>query len=118
MVFKKDSNPKTTVHTQNKGRIVKSLDDVFAALGILFNDPDEFVVLTLADSKIKHGVQYIQSAWTADKVTLQAGVVEKDGIRLVEKIISPFDCEKIYKKFYETSEVDGLGDFTEVQFKK
>lgn len=117
MLFNKEACAKTTVRTQNKLVHPKTIDDVYASLGILFNDPEEFVVLTLADSKVKHGVQYIQSAWTADGLTLQAGVVENGKIRLVEKYISPFECEKIYKKFFETSEVENIKDYTEVQFK-
>ena len=116
MLFNLDKNEHSTIHTQNAGRRVKTLDDIFAALGKLFNDQDEFVVLTLADSKIKHGVQYIQSAWVGSELTLQAGVIENGKIRLVETTISPFDCEKIYKKFFETSEVDNIKDFTEVEF--
>lgn len=116
MLFNLDKQERSTIHTQNGGRQAKTMDDVNACLGVLFNNRDEFVVLTLADSKIKHGIQYIQSAWTADGLTLQAGVIENGKIRLVEKIISPFDCEKIYKKFFETSEVDNIKEFTEVRF--
>ena len=116
MLFNLESCAKTTIRTQNKLVHPKTLDHVNACLGILFNDPEEFVVLTLADSKVTHGVQYIQSAWTADGLTLQAGVVENGKIRLVEKIIPMFECENIYKKFFETSEVDDLENFTEVKF--
>ena len=116
MLFKKEACAKTTVRTQNKLMHPKTLDDVYASLGILFNDPEEFIVLTLEDSKVKHGIQYIQSAWTADGLTVQAGVEENGMIRLVEKYISLFECEKIYKKFFETSEVDNIKEYTEVQF--
>lgn len=116
MLFNKEACAKTTIRTQRKLMHPRTLDDINASLGILFNDPEEFIVLTLADSKVTHGVQYIQSAWTADGLTLQAGVVENGKIRLVEKVIPMFDCEKIYKKFFETSEVDDLKNFTEVKF--
>ena len=116
MLFDKDKNERSTVRTQNWEKNADTLDDVFASLGVLFNDHDEFVVLTLEDSKIKHGIQYIQSAWAGNELTLQAGVIENGKIRLMETIISPFDCEKIYEKFFETSEVDNIKDFTEVKF--
>ena len=116
MLFNLDKQERTTIHTQNGGRQAKTMDDVNKCLGVLFNNQDEFVVLTLADSKIKHGIQYIQSAWAGNELTLQAGVIENGKIRLVEKIISPFDCEKIYRKFFETSEVDDIDNFTEVEF--
>lgn len=117
MLFKREACNRSTVRTQNKEKYADSLDDVYASLGILFNDPEEFIVLTLEDSKVKHGIQYIQSAWTADGLTVQAGVEEKGMIRLVEKYISPFECEKIYKKFFETSEVENIKDYSEVKFK-
>ena len=116
MLFDMTGSERTTVRTQKAGRVVKSMDDINASLGKLFNDQDEFVVLTLGKKEIKHGVQYIQSAWNGKSLTLQAGVIENGKIRLVEKSISPFECEGIYKKFFETSEVDDLENFTEVKF--
>lgn len=116
MLFDMVKSKRTTVRTQKAGRAVKSMDDINAALGKLFNDQDEFIVLTLGEKMIAHGVQYIQSAWNGKALTLQAGVIENGKIRLVEKSISPFECEGIYKKFFETSEVDGIENFTEVKF--
>lgn len=117
MIFKKEAYSKSTVRTQNEEKYADNWETVFECLEELFNDSDEFVVLTLADDNVKHGIQYIQSAWTADGLTVQLGVEEKDGIRLVERFVSMVECENIFKRFFETSEVENVKDYSEVQFK-
>lgn len=117
MLFKKETCSRSTVRTQNEEKYADSMETVYNSLEIMFNDPEEFIVLSLEDSKVKHGIQYIQSAWTANGIVVQLGIEEKGGIKLVERFVSMIECEKIFKKFFETSEVENVKDYSDVQFK-
>lgn len=115
MLFKKTKCEQSTVRTLCEEKAADSWDTVLGCLDELFDDTDEFVVLTLAE--IKHNIRYVQSAWTTRGLTVQLGIEEKDGTRLVEKYCSQEECIGIFRKFYETSKVENIKSYGEVKFK-
>lgn len=82
----------------------------------MFDDPDEFVTLTIED--IKEHVRFVQAVLHEDQTIVQLGIEENDHTRLVEKICPQRECMDIFRKFYETTRVTGLEDYTPVEFYK
>lgn len=115
MLFENSKCERSTVRTQYEEKAADSWETVQGCLDELFEDADDFVVLELAD--IKYNIRYIQSAWTTRGFTVQLGIEEKDGTRLVEKYCSQEECVEIFRKFFETSKVDKVKDYSEVQFR-
>ena len=75
---------------------------------------DEFVVLTLVD--IKHNIRYVQSADVGEKFTVQLGIEEENGTRLVEKLCSESEVIEIFHEFFNTTNVANIDEYTEVEF--
>lgn len=114
MLFEKSKPERSTVRNQCEEVSAESWETVLGFLNQLIDDPDEFVVLSLAE--IKSNVRFIQSAWTAKGLTVQLGIEEENGTRLVEKLCSEAECIEIFRKFYDTSFVDNVSEYREVKF--
>ncbi len=115
MLFKKSKCERSTVRSQNEEKNADRWKIVLDFLNRLFDEPeDEFVVLTLAN--IKHNIRYVQSTWTSQGLIVQLGIEENGGTRLVEKYCSEEECIEIFRKFYETSDVADIKDYSEVEF--
>lgn len=117
MLFNKTECMRSTVRTQCEEKTADCWETVLGCLEELFDDADEFVVLSLADKDIKHNVRFVQSAWTTRGLTVQLGIEEKNGTRLVEKFCSQEECAEIFRKFLETSKVEDIKSYSEVKFK-
>ncbi len=113
MLFKKTETPRSTVRGQNGELPADSWEAVRSFLDVMFSDPDEFTVLSLAGSQ---PIRYVQAAWTADGFTVQLGVDKDGGTYLIEKICSEEECTALFREYYDTKNVSNIGEFTEVKF--
>ena len=103
-----------TVGTQNGEREVSSWDQVADCLEDMFDDDNQFVTLTLVE--IRHNIRYVQACPNEKGIIVQLGIEEKGRTKLVEKICSETECVDIFRKFYESSHVQGVEDYKPVEF--
>ena len=115
MLFGKPKYTRSTVRTQHEEKDANNWQTVLNMVNyMLAEGGDEFVVLTLAD--IKYNIRYVQSAPVDDKFTVQAGIEEKNGTRLVEKLCSEKEVIDIFHEFFHTTNVSNIQDYSEVEF--
>lgn len=116
MLFKKTETSRSTVRNQCDEVPADSWETVREFLNIMFSDEDkdEFVVLSLAEAV--SDIRYVQSAWTKNGLTVQLGVDEENGTRLIEKFCSEEECVNLFREYYNTKNVSNISEFTEVKF--
>ncbi len=114
MLFKKTDCERSTVRNQCDEIYADSWETVLDFLNKMFDDPEEFVVLSLAE--IKHNIRYVQSALVTNGLTVQLGIEEENGTRLVEKLCSEAECIEIFREFYNTTNVVNINEYSEVKF--
>lgn len=115
MLFEKTKTERSTVRNQCEEVSADSWEAVLGFLDkLLYDDPSEFIVLSLAE--ITGSVRFVQSAWVAKGLTVQLGIEEENGTRLVEKICSEKECVEIFRRFYDTSTVENINEYSEVRF--
>ena len=115
MLFGKPKYTRSTVRTQYKEKDADSWQTVLELVNYMLDEGgDEFVVLTLVD--IKNNIRYVQSAPVDDKFTVQLGVEEENGTRLVEKLCSESEVIEIFHEFFNTTNVSNIAEYTEVEF--
>ena len=105
-----------TVRTQEIEEMSPSWELVAECLWNMFEDEDEFVVLTTADAR--SGVRFVQAAQIKDGITVQLGIEEGTNTRLVEKTCSEIECGDIFRDFYHTSHVKDVEKYHPVEFYK
>ncbi len=105
-----------TLENQDGLIIDCSYHQVIDYLYELFDDYNEFVILTVADMKC--GVRYIQAVMEKGQVLIQLGVEKGEYTRLVEKMFSHEDCIDVFREFYESSFVHNIESYTPVKFFK
>ncbi len=89
--------------------------DLLHCLGMLYDDPDQFVTLTL--SRAKNGVRYMQACSAEDGIIIQLGLESGEQTRLVERCVgTPEECTEIFVKFLEAGLVDRMSGYKPVQF--
>ncbi|MDE7229772.1 MAG: hypothetical protein K2N56_04760, partial [Oscillospiraceae bacterium] len=98
MLFEKTRTERSTVRNQCEEVSADSWETVLDFLNKMFDDPEEFVVLSLAE--IKHNIGFVQSAQVEGGLTVQLGIEEENGTRLVEKYCSEEECVEIFREFY------------------
>lgn len=106
--------PKTISMQQITDHAVSSWETVENCLLDMFEDADEFVVLTLEE--IHHQIRYVQAAQIKEGVIVQLGIEEGDHTRLVEKECTKEECCEIFQKFYNSSYVQDVEQYKPVQF--
>lgn len=115
MLFGKPKYTRSTVRTQYVEKDADSWQTVLGCINIMLNEGgDEFVVLTLVD--IKYDVRYVQSAPVNDRFTVQLGIEEENGTRLVEKLCSEAEVIEIFREFFTTTNVKNINEYKEVEF--
>ena len=102
------------VGTQDVERTAASWEMVEDCLWDMFEDKDQFVVLTVADARC--GVRYVQAAQIEGGIIVQLGLEEGDHIRLVERQYSEAECLRIFQEFYQSSKVRHIEKYTPVEF--
>lgn len=104
----------TVLGSQNGELHNVSWDQVEDGLEDVFDDCDQFLVLTLQD--IRHNIRYVQATQCDDGIVVQLGIEENNATRLVEKICSQQECIEIFKEFYGSSFVKNVQEYTPVKF--
>lgn len=106
--------PKTISMQQITDHAISSWETVENCLLDMFEDADEFVVLTLEE--IHHQIRYVQAAQIKEGIIVQLGIEEGDHTRLVEKECTKEECCEIFQKFYNSSYVQDVEQYKPVQF--
>lgn len=114
MLFEKSKPERSTVRNQCEEADADNWETVLGFLNQLIDEPYEFVVLSLAETK--SNIRFIQSAWVANGLTVQLGIEEENGTRLVEKLCSEAECVEIFRRFYDTSTVENINEYSDVKF--
>lgn len=107
-------NTKHTVRTQEIEKTAPSWHMVEECLWNMFEDDNEFVVLTVGDAR--YHIRYIQAAQIPEGITIQLGIEEGEQTRLVEKTCSEEECMEIFQEFYHSSHVQDVEHYTPVEF--
>ncbi len=105
-----------TVETQEMKKINPSWDMVNECLWNMFEDEDEFVVLTVANAH--DNIRYVQATQIPDGITVQLGIEEGEHTKLVEKPCTEGECRDIFYEFYHSSHVQNVGEYQPVEFYK
>ena len=79
----------------------------------MFADNDQFVIL--APEKTVNGIAFVQACQVKDQISVQLGLEEKNGSRLVEIYCSKQECMDIFLHFYDTGRVENMERYTPVQ---
>ena len=100
----------------NEGATIKnpSKEDVKKCMKTMYDDNEEFVVLSLP--KAINGVDFIQVYSEENGYAVQVGCVKEDGHTLVEKIYSrQMEVEEIVYKFYKYGIVDNVEQYKQFE---
>ena len=115
MLFGKPVYTSSTVRTQFEEKPADKWETVLDCVNYMLDKGgDEFVVLTLVD--IKYNIRYVQSAPVGERFTVQLGIEEENGTRLVEKLCAEEEVVEIFREFFNTTNVSGIDKYTEVEF--
>ena len=115
MLFGKPVYTRSTVRNQFEEKDADSWETVLDCIYNMVDEGgEEFVVLTLVD--IKYNIRYVQSAPVEEKFTVQLGVEEANGTRLIEKLCSEKEVIDIFHEFFHTTNVSNIDEYTEVEF--
>lgn len=114
MLFEKTKTERPTVRNQCEEGSADCWETVLDFLNKMFDDPEDFVVLSLAE--IKYNVGFVQAAQVGGWLTVQLGIEDENGTRLVEKLCSEEECVKIFREFYNTTNVANIDEYSEVKF--
>ncbi len=101
---------------ENQDRTVTdcSRQQVEEFLGDMFDDADQFVILTVPEAR--YGVRYVQACLGKKGVRVELGIEESEHIRLVEKECSEDECRNIFMEFYEFAFVRDMESYHPVEF--
>lgn len=109
-------NEKRTVRTQEIEKNNPSWDMVEDCLWNMFEDDDEFVVLSVANAC--DNIRYVQATQITDGIIVQLGIEDDSSTRLVEKPCTEDECRNIFHEFYQSSHVQNVEEYRPVAFKK
>lgn len=104
----------TVLGSQNGERHNVSWQQVEDGLEDVFDDSDQFLVLTLQD--ISHNIRYVQATQCDEGIVVQLGIEENNATRLVEKICTQQECIDIFQEFYRSSFVKNVQEYKPVEF--
>ncbi len=105
---------KMTLENQNGKLTDFDIPELEKFLQIMFDDYDQFITLSLTEAI--DGIRYIQACQVPNGITVQLGLEEKDGTKLVEKICSQGECQDIFRDFYEMGVVYNREQYKPVEF--
>ena len=115
MLFGKPKYTSSTIRTQYEEKSADKWETVLDCINNMIDEGgDEFVVLTLVD--IGHSIRYVQSAPVGELFTVQLGVEEENGTRLIEKLCPEEEVIEIFREFFNTTNVANIDEYTEVEF--
>ena len=80
----------------------------------IIDDTQQFVTLELTEAN--YGVRYVQASVNYGKISVELGLEEGDNIKLVEKVCSKEECQRIFLDFFDYGYVNEMEKYTPVQF--
>ena len=82
----------------------------------VYYTPDQFLVLTSPEAQNK--VRYVQTCYNneEDKIEVELGIDEEDGIHLVYKMCSLEECIDIFTNFFNNKFQPDLKEYRPVKF--
>ena len=114
MVFKNVAKQSHFTLENQNGKTENFRDvDVEDYLADMFEDPDQFVILTAPEPQGK--VRYIQSCTHDGEIEVELGIEEK-GTCLYYKMCSEEECRRIFLDFYYNRFVPDMGEYKPVEF--
>lgn len=102
-------NESRTVRTQEIEKNNPSWDMVEDCLWNMFEDDNEFVVLTVSNAC--DNIRYVQAAQFTHGIIVQLGIEEGNDTRLVEKPCTENQCRDIFHEFYQSSHVQNVEEY-------
>lgn len=111
-----DAANKFGIMAENQDRRVPAeLNAAMRMLDEAFQDDEQFLTLSL-EKPLYDGVYFVQAARVPDGgITVQLGIKESGGTRLVERITDEVTCARIMMDFLDTARVDGIEEYTPVK---
>lgn len=104
---------KFTLESQN-GKTENFRDvDIEDYLADMFEDPDQFVILTAPEPRNK--VRYVQACVQDEGIEVELGIQE-EGTRLFGKICTEEECYRIFLDFYDNTFVPDMSEYKPVEF--
>ena len=90
--------------------------DIIRCVSTMVENPDFYMILTLPNAL--HGIRYVQACECRGVIDVQLAVEKRDHVRLVERLCTPGECFDIFRKFYDTGEVDKRWKYRPVRFNR
>lgn len=80
----------------------------------IIDDTQQFITLELSEAN--YGIKYIQASVNYGKISVQLGLEDENNTKLVEKICSQEECERIFLDFFDYGYVNEVEKYKPVQF--
>lgn len=127
-LFKKLFKPKTTnvsfekvartgkaVLENQDGRINEFYhSEIIEYILKIIDDTQQFITLELSEAY--YGVRYVQASVNDGKISVQLGLEDGDSTKLVEKICSQEECQRIFLDLFDYGYVNEVENYKPVQF--
>ncbi len=95
-------------------RVPAELNAAMYMLDEAFENDEQFLTLSLKKA-IYDGVYFVQAARLPDgMISVQLGIEQENGTKLVEKITDEVTCAKIMMHFLDTAKVEDIENYTPV----
>ena len=114
MVFE-NVGEQSTFTLENQDGMTENFRDVDIEdyLADMFEDPDQFVVLTAPEPQ--HKVRYVQARVLDEGIGVELGIQE-EGTRLFGKVWTEEECYRIFLDFYDNAFEPDMSEYEPVEF--
>ena len=93
-------------------RVPAELNAAMYMLDEAFENDEQFLTLSL-EKPLYDGVYFVQAARIPDgMISVQLGIEQENGTRLVEKLTDEVTCAKIMMHFLDTAKVEDIENYT------
>ncbi len=80
----------------------------------IIDDTQQFITLELPEAN--YGIRYVQASVNYGKICVQLGLEDGANTKLVEKICSQEECQRIFLDFFDYGYVNEVEKYKPVQF--
>ncbi len=96
-------------------RVPAELNAAMYMLDEAFENDEQFLTLSL-EKPLYDGVYFVQAARIPDgMISVQLGIEQENGTKLVEKLTDEVTCAKIMMHFLDTAKVEDIESYTLVR---
>ncbi len=96
-------------------RVPAELNAAMYMLDEAFENDEQFLTLSL-EKPLYDGVYFVQAARVPDgMISVQLGIEQENGTKLVEKLTDEVTCAKIMMHFLDTAKVEDIESYTLVR---